>query len=119
MRNKFLRRLAAIGAIVGASVVMIMSPDLIESLVKHLSDASQNKFTQDCFIFSLAAAIHSGRMKKEIRASFESLSLSIDKVAEAFRADLEVHGKKLDNLAERVTSLEGSKTTQPQKETQQ
>lgn len=115
--NKFAAKLGILGAIIGTLVTAAVSPDLLETAIKHLSDATQNQFARDMFIFSLAAFIHSGRLKKEVRASFDalavSLGLSIDKVAQAFREDLESHKKILDNLAERVTSLE-AKQQQPQ-----
>jgi len=120
--NKFTNKFLALGALVGTTVVALVSPDLLESLIKNLSEVGQTQFARDCFIFSLAAMIHAGRMKKEIRANFESLTISIDKVSAAFREDLsahrerlDTHGEKLDNLSNRVSSLE-SKTTQPLKE---
>lgn len=115
--NKFIAKVVAAGAVVGTAVVAAVSPDMLESVVKNLSDASQTEFAKNCTMFALAAWIHSGRLKKEVRSNFASLSLSIDKVAEAFHADLESHKKILDNLAGRVASLE-AKQPQTQKENQ-
>ena len=112
MGNNFLGKLAAAGALLGAGIIALVSPDLIESFIKHLSDASQNQFAKDCFIFSLAAAIHSGRVKREIRSTVDSVTTSltsaIDRVAAAFREDLKNHSEKLDNLSSRVALLEAT-----------
>lgn len=121
MWNKFMAKVDAVGgrflaagAIIGTTLIALVSPDVLESFVKHLSDASQNQFAKDCFIFSLAAAIHSGRVKREIRTTVDSVTTSltaaIDRVAAAFREDLRNHSDKLDNLANRVASLESLQT---------
>lgn len=125
--DKLFRKLMIFTSVVGTSLVAILSPDLIESLIKHVSVAGQSQFARDCFIFSLAAVLHAGRMKKEIRSNFESLTVSIDKVAIAFHEDLKSHserqekafsevhedlrtyGDKLDKVTTRVSSLESTK----------
>jgi hypothetical protein len=91
------------------------SPESIEAIVSHLSDSSKNEFTKSLFIFSLAALIHSGRMKKEIRANFEMLVTSIDNVSTALKEDLakqskilSSHGDRLDGLTNRVGQLEST-----------
>lgn len=98
-----------------ASGAAMVSPETAEHVIKSLSDASQSQIAQAGFFFTLAAIIHSGRMKKEIRSNFEALAVSIDKVAAAFRDDLKSHGERLDNLAVRVASLESNNTKNKEK----
>lgn len=83
-----------------------ISPDQTEPLVKFFSEAAQNQITQAGFFFTMAAWLHSGRVKKEIRENFMALTISIDKVADAFREDLKAQGNRVDNLASRVSDLE-------------
>jgi len=119
MQNKIKKTAPVIG-LSAALFATVFTPDSLESVVKILSDTSQTQFAKNCFIFSLAAAIHAGRVKKEIRLAVEalthSLTLSIDKVAEAFRDDLKSHSERLDNLSFRVASLESKQADSPNKE---
>lgn len=109
MKNK-IKKSAPIVGVSAALLTAAYSPDTIESALKIFTNSSKSEFAKNCFIFSLAAAIHAGRVKKEIRVAVEtltqSLTISIDKVAEAFREDLKSHSQRLDNLASRVASLE-------------
>lgn len=95
-------KLAWAGAALGSGLIALLSPDTIESFIKHMSDASQTQFTKNVFIFSLAAVIHSGRMKKEIRTNFESLIASIDSVSAALRAEMKTQNAKIDGLTVKV-----------------
>jgi hypothetical protein len=97
----------AVVSIIGiltAGSTLALSPETAEFVTKYLSDAGQNQFTRDLIIFSLAAAIHSGRMKKEIRTNFETLVVAIDKVSTTLREDLKKHRDKLDGLEVQVTA---------------
>lgn len=95
-----------------AGFVHGVSPDTAEPIIKLLSDTAQSQITQAGFFFTLAAWLHSGRVKKEIRENFLALTVSIDKVADAFREDLKAHGERLDNLTSRVTTLEQTTSKQ-------
>ncbi len=110
--NKKLGWAAIISASIGSGVLALLSPDTIENFVAHLSDSSQSQFSKNLFIFSLAAVIHSGRMKKEIRANFEMLVASIDNVSKQFHSALESQSKKqdekLDGVIARVETLEAA-----------
>lgn len=88
----------------------LLGPGHAEEVYSSLSTAAQSEITQAGFFFALAAWLHAGRVKKEIKLNFASLTTAINQVADAFRADLRAHGLKLDNLANRVQSLE-SKTS--------
>lgn len=94
----------AIGFSTGAA--FLVSPEVIPTLVQAFSDTAQSEIAQAGFFFTIAALLHSGRMKKEIRLNFEALTISIDKVAKAFHDDLKHHSEKIDGLSHRVSSLE-------------
>lgn len=100
--------ISVVGLILGGTVGFTAGSDVVDySQVSQLfSDASQNQIAQAGFFFTLAAWIHSGRVKKEISSNFAALTLAINQVAEAFREDLKKHGDRLDNLASRVETLE-------------
>lgn len=76
------------------------------AIENFFGDAAKNQIAQAGFFFTAAAWIHSGRVKKEIKENFKSLTLAINQVAEAFKEDLKRHGDRLDNLSYRVTHLE-------------
>ena len=59
-----------------------------EGFVSHLSAAAANDVARYLVLFGVAAWIHSSRVKKEIRKSFESVTLAINNVADALRFDL-------------------------------
>lgn len=80
-----------------------LDPELVH---KFFSETSQNQIAQAGFFFTIAAWLHSGRVKKEIKANFEALTTAIEKVADAFREDLQRHADRLDNISTRVTTLE-------------
>lgn len=82
------------------------SPDVADQTMKVFSEAAQSQIAQAGFFFTVAAWLHAGRVKKEIRDNFSALTESINKVADAFREDLKVQVSRLDNLATRVQSLE-------------
>lgn len=104
MSNKTLATAVALVAIAG--VTAGFTPESADVVLKLFSEAAQSQIAQTGFFFTVAAWLHAGRVKKEIRENFASLTLAIDKVADAFREDLKVQGARLDNLALRVTSLE-------------
>lgn len=100
-----------VGLLAGAAGLLTgMGPDHAESFIKLFSEAAQSQFAQAGFMFTAAAWVHSGRVKKEIRSNFESLTTAISSVADAFRVDLKHHSERLDNLANRVESLENNRS---------
>lgn len=80
-----------------------------ETVVNLLKESTQNQITQAGFFFTLAAWLHAGRVKKEIKENFNSLKESIDNLGLAFKKDLKAHNDRLDNLSERVETLEVSR----------
>lgn len=88
------------------------------TLVQNMSVVAQNQIAQAGFFFTLAAWIHSGRVKKEIKDSFSSLTEALNSLSDALRKELKIHTDqlsdhaiKLDKLKEHVQELQG-KTTQ-------
>jgi flagellar capping protein FliD len=69
------------------------------------SATAENQITQAGFFFTLAAWIHSGRVKKEIKSNFEALTTAINQVADAFKEDLKSHKERLDKLDSHVEVL--------------
>lgn len=80
------------------------------TIVKFLSDTAGNQIAQAGFFFTMAAWIHSGRVKKEIAKNFSAMTDAINNVATAFSQKLDLHGKMLEELSERVENLEQKKS---------
>jgi len=80
-----------------------------DKVMAVFSDTASNQIAQAGFFFSVAAWLHSGRVKKEIRVNFVALTMAINQVADAFKEDLKRHGDRIDNLSFRVQTLEGTK----------
>ena len=97
---------ASLGLVLAGFIGVDVDPNKVS---KIFSETAQNQIAQAGFFFTLAAYIHSGRVKKEIKSNFEALTTAINQVAEAFREDLKKHSERLDNLASRVEVLEQTK----------
>ena len=80
-----------------------------EVLTKLFGETMSNQITQLGICFTIAAWLHSGRVKKEIRANFSALTTAINNVAESLKEDLKAHSDKIDNLTTRVQKLEDRK----------
>lgn len=85
----------------------------LDMLRGFLSDALHAQVTQWTLALAIASAIHSGRVKKEIRAQFAQLTDAIRDLGAALRQDLNVHSdrigaveKNMSQLSDRVESLE-------------
>ena len=70
-----------------------------------LTEAANSKMAQYGFLFTLAAWIHSGRVKKEIASSFIVVSEAINNVAEALKKDLRLQAERLEHLENISISL--------------
>lgn len=107
-KKLFLYSSAVIGWIggtvyIGSHFTFAINPEAIQNF---LGEAASNQITQAGFFFSMAAWIHSGRVKKEIKSNFVGLTEAINNVADSLREDLKNHSNKLDNLDSRVKNLE-------------
>ena len=79
-------------------------------LIKQIAgEALANQVLQFGLAFTIAAFIHSGRVKREIRYQMESLTKAITDLGLALRKDLDDHSDKIDNLSTRVNALENKK----------
>jgi len=95
----------AIGSAGAAGATYITASDPAAAMEVLLSVVN-NELAQAGFFFALAAWIHSGRVKKEISKNFASITDAINNVASALRQDLQKHGERLDNISDRVETLE-------------
>jgi len=76
------------------------------SILNFLSTVASSQIAQAGFFFTVAAWIHSGRVKTEISKHFSSITDAINNVATALREDLQKHGERLDKIDKRVENLE-------------
>ncbi len=86
-----------------------MSP---ESIIAMFGEALNHQVTQFGIAFTMAAWIHSGRVKKEIKAQGVILVASIDGLALALRTEISQqndriteHAKRIDGLSEKLEQL--------------
>jgi hypothetical protein len=87
----------------GLGYLIISNP---EPFIQGLISTANSQIAQAGFFFAVAAWIHSGRVNKEISKNFSSITEAINNVANALRMDLKKHGERLDNLSDRVQTLE-------------
>lgn len=95
--------MAMIASVVGAHASA--DPELIQ---KFFGEAASNQIAQTGFFFTVAAWLHSGRVKKEIRENFSILTDAINNVADSFKEDLKKHSNELANLSLRVQNVENN-----------
>ena len=97
----------ALSAVFGGAAATGFGLEVDSELIKTVfGEAANSQIAQAGFFFTVAAWLHSGRVKREIKDNFQLLTLAINNVAESFREDLKKHGERLDNLSSRVESLE-------------
>lgn len=84
-----------------------------EIVSKFLGEAASNQIVQAGFFFTVAAWLHSGQVKSEIRANFQSLTDAINNVAESLRDDLKKHSEELVKLSMRVQNVENNLNLAP------
>jgi hypothetical protein len=70
-----------------------------------LGEALSNQVSQFTMAFTIAAWVHSGRVKKEIRTQVGGIISSIDSVAQTLKQDLAAQGKRLDGVENTVKTL--------------
>lgn len=70
-----------------------------DSVMAFLGDALSKQITQFTVAFSLAAWLHAGRVKKEIKAQFEALISVI-------KQDLNLQAERLGKLEGRMSKIE-------------
>jgi len=72
-----------------------------DTILQYASEAFSHQVTQFVFAFSIAAWIHSGRMKKE----FKSLTLAVNDLGSALRADLGALNSRIGVVEKTVVSI--------------
>jgi hypothetical protein len=82
-----------------------------ELLQKFIGEAANNQIIQTGFFFTVAAWLHSGQVKNEIRINFQSLTEAINNVATSLREDLKKHSDELVKLSVRVQTVENNLNT--------
>lgn len=76
-----------------------------ESFIQHLSMIAQNQIAQAGFFFTLAAWLHAGRVKSEIRSAFSSLTESIDSLGATLSQQLQDHATKLSDHEKKLAFM--------------
>lgn len=105
-RSKKVAGVAA-STVAGFGVGLGFFLNLDPSDVMHLlSEAAANQIAQAGFFFTLAAWLHSGRVKKEIKLNFIALTDAINNVAVTLREDLNKHTKVLEDHGLRIKNIE-------------
>ena len=117
--KKFNKRvLVAVFFILFTSTIAYASIDP-DAVMQLLSKTMSHQVTQFTISFTIAAWLHSSRVKTEIKNQFASVVSSIDGVTQALRQDLSAQAQRIGNiengmtrLATRVDNLESKKQNQ-------
>ena len=114
--------LATFTLIVSVASYGFIEPANIETLTSFMSKGMQSQFAQMSFAFTLAAWVHSGRVKKEIKSNFDGLTSAINAVADAFRKDLEAQSHVLQDttnlLAATISRVEVLESGKPKQQSE-
>jgi hypothetical protein len=78
--------------LVSATAFAVVDPGQVQGL---LNDALSHQVTQFTIAFSIAAWLHSGRVKKEIKNQLSGIATSLDDVAKALRQDLQAQSTRI------------------------
>jgi hypothetical protein len=90
--------------VIGGGLGVLYGIDPV-SFMQHASDVANNQIAQAGFFFMLAAFIHAGRVKAEIKNAFVSLTGSIDALGATLSNQLEDHANKLSDHEKKLASL--------------
>lgn len=104
-------------------IELLAGLDINSVVTSFFSQASQSQIAQAGFFFTLAAWIHSGRVKKEISKNFGALTAAINNVATTSTAainnvattlsdELKSQAKILANHGQRLETLESKNINQ-------
>jgi len=67
-----------------------------------VSATANSQIAQAGFFFTLAAFIHSGRVRKEIASNFQGLTAAITQLGNNLTDQLKLHAERLDKLEKKV-----------------
>jgi hypothetical protein len=99
------KRVAGMATLGGGTLGVLYGIDP-NSFLTHLSLVSQNQIAQAGFAFTVAAWIHSGRVKQEIKLNFTCLTDALNNLADALRKELKEHSEQLASLRQDVQELQ-------------
>lgn len=74
--------------------------------------AMQSQVTQFGIAFSIAAWIHSGRVKKEIAQQLSGIKEVMVDLAAALREELKKESERISRLEDRMSKIDSNKTTE-------
>ena len=83
-----------------------------QGFIELVSSTLSKDVTQFGIAFTLAALIHAGRVKKEIRMNFSGLKDVMKDFVSALRQDLEIQAKRISNLEEEVRIMNKKQNTE-------
>ena len=81
-----------------------------EQLLAFLGESIHSQLMRDMAIFSLAAYIHSGRVRKTIKEQLGELTAAFRDEARSIRLVVELNTKDIDMLKQVVKELRTTKT---------
>jgi hypothetical protein len=99
---------AILGSFVALTAMASQSGIDHEIIKSFFGEAAGNQMAQAGFFFTMAAWIHAGRVKKEIKSNFLGLTTALNNIADSFREDLKKHSERLDNLSSRIENIENN-----------
>jgi hypothetical protein len=77
----------------------------LDTLKSVLGDVLSTEIAKFGIGFTIAAWLHAGRMKKEIRSQFSSLTSAIENLGLALRQDLKSQSERLEKAEGKVNQL--------------
>lgn len=96
-----------VGTGLAAGLYALLSGSDPTQILTLASSAASSQIAQAGFFFTIAAWIHSGRVKREIGKNFSSITDAINNVATALREDLQKHGERLDKHEVKLDKISG------------
>lgn len=79
---------------------------LESALFTWFAELIQSEVAKMTFAFMLAARLHRAWVKKDMTEQFASITAAINNVADKLTLELNHHSKRVDDIGERVSSLE-------------
>lgn len=81
----------------------------VNSIIDLVSSAMSHDVTKWTIAFCIAAWVHSGQVKRELRKQFTVIATSMDNLGIAIRKDMSDQARRIENLTGRVDQLEKPK----------
>lgn len=84
--------------------------DWVEAFVQSSNTILANSVTNYLAAFAVAAWIHSGRVKREIKTQVGALVIAINGLGEALREDMKKQSQRIDFVETEVTAMQSKLT---------